>query len=351
MKPILQKAFPSQINEIFSLYKAVVAGVAKTPVNLGWNTEVYPSLEWVTECVNKNEMLIFSDNESIIGACAVNYSVNEEYNQIDWKIKTPAEKISTIHAFCVHPDYWKSGTSSAFLKEVLDYCRKNGDAAIHLDVIDTNDKAMKLYVKAGFEEIDRIEMFYEVVGTRKFWMLEYVFEKQIKMEDLLQGDLLFMIDSSDISKAITGIDQNSIYSHVGIFFDNKVYHATQKKGVNKQLLREYLEEEKKIVSVYRYSDINAEQAREEAEKYLGLPYNHGFYPEDKGLYCSQYIAKILPIFETVPMKFGDGTNEISDYWKDYYKKLESEVPLNQSGTNPFQLSKSEKLEYMGKLEQ
>lgn len=99
MKSILQKANPSQINDIFSLYKAVVAGVAKIPVNLGWNKEVYPSLEWVTECVNKNEMLIFGDNESIIGACAVNYSVNEEYNQINWKIKTPAEKNSTIHAF------------------------------------------------------------------------------------------------------------------------------------------------------------------------------------------------------------------------------------------------------------
>lgn len=96
MKPILQKAFPSQINDIFSLYKVVVAGVAKTPVNLGW------------------------------------------------KIKALAEKISTIHAFCVHPDYWRHGTSSAFLKEVLDYCKKNGDAAIHLDVIDTNDKAMRL---------------------------------------------------------------------------------------------------------------------------------------------------------------------------------------------------------------
>lgn len=29
-----------------------------------------------------------------------------------------------------------------------------------------------------------------------------------------------MIDSSDISKAINGIDQNSIYGHVGIFFVN-----------------------------------------------------------------------------------------------------------------------------------
>lgn len=171
----LKIADSSQIDEIFSLYKAVVEGVAKTSVNLGWNIETYPSYEWIADCVSKNELLIFCDEEKIVGACAVNYTVNEEYNLIDWKVKEPAEKISTIHGFCVDPALWGKGTSSAFLKEVIEYCRKNGDAANHLDVIDTNDKAMKLYVKAGFEERDRIEMYYEVVGTRKFWMLEYVF--------------------------------------------------------------------------------------------------------------------------------------------------------------------------------
>lgn len=51
------------------------------------------------------------------------------------------------------------------------------------------------------------------------------------------------------------------------------------------------------------------------------------------------------------MKFSDGVNEISDYWKEYYKKLESEVPLNQPGTNPYQLLQSERLQFIGKLEQ
>lgn len=171
----IRKADASQIDQIFSLYKDVVQGVAKTSVKLGWNTETYPSLEWIKDCVSKNEMLIYCDGETIIGACSVNYSVNDEYKQIDWKVKKPEEKISTIHAFCVHPDFWGKGTSFSFLKEVLQVCKSNGDVANHLDVIDTNDKAVKLYLKAGFTEIDRIEMFYEVVGTRKFWMLEYVF--------------------------------------------------------------------------------------------------------------------------------------------------------------------------------
>ena len=50
------------------------------------------------------------------------------------------------------------------------------------------------------------------------------------------------------------------------------------------------------------------------------------------------------------MKFSDGEKEISDYWKKYYEELGVPVPAGQSGTNPGQLAKSEKLKYIGKLE-
>ena len=100
----LQIANRTQINQIFSLYKSVVEAVLKTSVKLGWNTEIYPSLEWIKETVSKNEMLIFSECENIIGVCCVNHN------------------------------------------EVLSWCRKNGDAANHLDVIDTN--LINLFIRA-----------------------------------------------------------------------------------------------------------------------------------------------------------------------------------------------------------
>ena len=171
----LKIADTSQINQILELYKVVIEGVAKTSVKLGWNVNIYPSLEWITEHVSKKEMLIFCDAENIIGACSVNYSVNEKYNLVDWKIKEPKEKISSIHAFCVNPIFWRTGISRAFLEAVIAYCRNNGDVANHLDVIDTNDKAKKLYLKVGYEQRDEIEMFHECVGTRIFTMMEYVF--------------------------------------------------------------------------------------------------------------------------------------------------------------------------------
>lgn len=165
---------------------------------------------------------------------------------------------------------------------------------------------------------------------------------------LKNGDLLFMSDESDFSKAI--IETTDKFSHVGIYFDHMIYHASRKLGVAKQNLDEYLKEEKRAVFIFRYPQIDAEIIKERAECYLGCEYNHSFYPDNGKFYCSQYIAEILPIFDIVPMKFGDGEKEVSDYWKKYYEDLGVPVPLDKPGTNPSQIAKSEKLKYIGKLD-
>ena len=83
---------------------------------------------------------------------------------------------------------------------------------------------------------------------------------------LQNGDLLFMSDESELSKAI--IETTEKYSHVGIYFDGYIYHASRKRGVAKQKLEDYLTEEKRDIYIYRYPMIDAEIVMERAERYL-----------------------------------------------------------------------------------
>ena len=168
------------------------------------------------------------------------------------------------------------------------------------------------------------------------------------LADLQNGDLLFMKDSSALSKAI--LESTSDFSHVGIYFDTMLYHATPKKGVAKQKLNAFLLEEKYTVFVYRYPHIDEIAVKKAADTYLGAQYNHSFYPDTASFYCSEYIATILPIFETIPMQFGDKKNEISVYWNKYFKALGVPAPLGKPGTNPGQLADSKKLIPCGALE-
>ena len=154
---------------------------------------------------------------------------------------------------------------------------------------------------------------------------------------LENGDLIFVKDESDIGQAIQESTGN--YSHVAIFLDGFIYHATTEGGVIAQSPADFFEAEK-VYDLYRYAEIDCTEVKKRAESLLGSPYNATFYPDGDGYYCSQFVAEILPIFETIPMKFGDDTQEISNFWRKYYRELGLSVPLNQPGTNPSQLATS-----------
>ena len=159
---------------------------------------------------------------------------------------------------------------------------------------------------------------------------------------LESGDLIFVRDHTEMGEAIQASTGN--YSHVAIFLDGKVYHATVEGGVLAQSPEDFFETEK-VYDLYRYAEIDDKEVKKRAENLLGAPYNASFYPNGDGFYCSQFIAEILPIFETIPMKFGDDEQQISDFWRDYYKELGLAVPLNQPGTNPSQLAQSPHLQF------
>ena len=154
---------------------------------------------------------------------------------------------------------------------------------------------------------------------------------------LENGDLIFVKDDSDIGQAIQ--ESTGHYSHVAIFLDEKVYHSSGKAGVVCQEPRYFFESDC-LYDIYSYPKIDIQKVKKRAVQHLGASYNFSFYPDGDGYYCSQFITELLPIFEPISMKFGDDIQEISDFWREYYRELGLPVPLNQPGTNPSQLATS-----------
>ena len=159
---------------------------------------------------------------------------------------------------------------------------------------------------------------------------------------LSSGDLIFVSENTEMGQAIQA--STGHYSHAAIFLDGQVYHATVEGGVLAQSPEDFFEAEK-VYDLYSYPKIDLKEVEKRAENLLGAPYNASFYPDGAGYYCSQFIAELLPIFETIPMKFGDEEQEISPFWEDYYRGLGLAVPLDQPGTNPSQLAQSPQLQF------
>lgn len=165
----MELAVIKDLEEIMDLYSSVINEVNKSNVKLGWNISIYPDRDFVLSAIKNNEMCIKRDNRKIVAVAVVNNKMNKEYDDMPWLVK---ENPCTIHALATHPEYRKGSVSDAFLHEIAIFCQQHHYNSIHLDVIDTNTPAYHMYLRNGYKEISQIEMYYEVVGTRKFWMME-----------------------------------------------------------------------------------------------------------------------------------------------------------------------------------
>src|SRR5690554_3090593 len=189
----------------------------------------------------------------------------------------------------------------------------------------------------------------------------------ITYKKLQNGDLIFVeAKQQNLSGAINRVTQKSEienFDHVGIIeiTSNGIFvlHASTKLGSNKQLFQDFYTENLKndqnmVVYRLKKNDQNSiESAIMKANSMLGKPYNWSYVLNEESYYCSDFIERIFredSVFEHIPMNFiNPETQQIDDFWIQFYQKIELEVPQGQPGTNPNQLASSPKLIRIGAI--
>jgi len=181
---------------------------------------------------------------------------------------------------------------------------------------------------------------------------------------LQTGDLLFQVGEGRMNEAIADVtfgEGNINYTHVGIVFvknDTVFVIEAITAGVSKTLLDTVLMRsahfsEKPIVAVGRlkqeYRDL-IPQAIVRAKNLLGKPYDFVFCPDNDAYYCSELVevsflnSQNMPVFEPVSMNFRDADGNLPTYWIEHFEKHNAAIPENRPGSNPGDLSRSDKIE-------
>ena len=173
------------------------------------------------------------------------------------------------------------------------------------------------------------------------------------------GDLIFVeTNHKNLSGAISRVtkNENSIsFDHVVLVEkkENKLvaYHASNENGSEKldliDLIKRY-KTQKRRWALYRIIDNGcANEAIDNANKMLGKPYNNLYILNENSYYCSDFIERAYRncnLFKLDKMTFTNPkTGETDDYWIQYYKEKQTDIPEGQLGTNPNAMSKSDKL--------
>ena len=85
---------------------------------------------------------------------------------------------------------------------------------------------------------------------------------------LENGDLIFVSENTEMGQAIQ--TSTGHYSHVALFLDGFIYHATVKGGVLTQSPEDFFEQGK-VYDLYRYPKIDLKEVKKRAENLLGSP--------------------------------------------------------------------------------
>ena len=195
--------------------------------------------------------------------------------------------------------------------------------------------------------------------------------KKAEEDRLKTGDLVFVglpldysLDEGTMDEAIstaTGNPDELNLIHVAIAEVSAdttwIIDATIKHGVDRHPLDTFLTDftlkdgSYPTFIIKRLKDpSSAEAFVENAKKFLGLPYDVHFMPDNDSLYCSElvrdsYVGKDgNPVFDTVPMNFKGPDGEFPIYWTQLFGLLGQSIPQDVPGTNPQDMSQSKELE-------
>lgn len=190
----------------------------------------------------------------------------------------------------------------------------------------------------------------------------------IHKENLKNGDLIFVgaIDDglSGAIKNATLMNSKFNFDHIGMIEHTKdsifVLHAAPKGGSQREEINQFYKNQKTAdneLIIYRLKkeyQSSISSAIETAKSMLGKPYNWTYILNENEYYCSDFIERAFrkdSIFKHIPMNFKNkSTGMIDQYWIDLYRNKNLEIPQDQPGTNPNQLSNSPKLELYGSLQ-
>lgn len=180
--------------------------------------------------------------------------------------------------------------------------------------------------------------------------------------DLRNGDLLFKQEindsfSSAIANATVSVEKYN-FTHVGIACrENNKWFVLEaiNKGVCKTPLRQFLNQ-KSIVVIGRLKKAwqpIIPKSIESIKQQIGKPYDNYFSADNNAYYCSELIQQHFlqndtPIFAPIKMTFKNRKNrKFPAYWINHFKALNVPIPEGENGSNPGQLSTSDKIQIIG----
>lgn len=156
----IEKAAPADLDEVVALYGALCDHLATLPVNpCGWTRNFYPTRGTAVEWLEKNCLYVLRADSRIAATLALPAEEPEGYEKADWRVDASPDEMLAVHTVATHPDHRGKGYSARLLDFAKAEGRRLGKKALRLDVCDINAPAIRVYERAGFVCVHKLDLF------------------------------------------------------------------------------------------------------------------------------------------------------------------------------------------------
>lgn len=169
---MIRPAREEEIEKLYVFYSDIIDQQKADKYGPCWTKDVYPSKEELKKHLQEDLFYVLETEERFAGAGCISLHEEENYLHVPWSHELKENEIAVLHLFAIHPDFRRKGLGEKLLKRIIE---DNSDRvkAIHLDVVQGNEPALKLYKKAGFHSIGLHEVYYEDTGSILAELMEY----------------------------------------------------------------------------------------------------------------------------------------------------------------------------------
>ncbi|GAB4509445.1 MAG: GNAT family N-acetyltransferase [Allomuricauda sp.] len=149
---MIRRAKISEIPDILTITQACAKKMQENGI-FQWN-EHYPSKEAFQKDIDRGELFVVEEKNTVQGTIVISTLMDEEYKPIQWL--TPNGNSVYIHRLSVHPNLQGKGLAQQMMDFAENHAREHGFVSVRLDTFSQNKRNQRFYEQRGYQKLGDI---------------------------------------------------------------------------------------------------------------------------------------------------------------------------------------------------
>ena len=165
---MIRRAKISEIPDILTITQACAKKMQEKGI-FQWN-EHYPSKEAFIQDIERNELFVIEEKDTVQGTIVISTLMDEEYKPIQWL--TPNGNSTYIHRLSVDPELQGKGLAQEMMDFAENFSREKGFVSVRLDTFSQNKRNQRFYEQRGYQKLG--DIFFPKQSDHPFHCYELV---------------------------------------------------------------------------------------------------------------------------------------------------------------------------------